>query len=312
MTTKVKEVTSAAMLSVVSNTALVVLKVAVGVLIGSVSVISEAIHSGIDLLAAVIALFAVKQSSKPADEDHPYGHGKFENVSGTVEAVLIFFAAGWIIYEAVHKFTNPNSIEEPGWGVGLMLLSAIVNFVVSENLFRVGKKAQSIALEADAWHLRTDVYTSLGVMFGLFVIWVGAKLFPTVNLQWIDPVAAIAVALLIVKAAFELTQQAARDLFDVSLPAAEMDWIKAALSGRSEVKSFHRLKTRKSGKDRFIEFHLAVDSDVSVGVAHRITDEITAAIKKHLPCSYVIIHIEPCDKTCSKACLSGCVFDRVE
>lgn len=304
-----KQVTNVATLSVVSNSALVIFKLIVGVAMGSVSVMSEAIHSAIDLVAALIALFAVKQSSKPADEDHPYGHGKFENVSGTVEAVLIFFAAAWIIFEAVHKFKSPRAIEEPGLGVALMLLSCVVNFVVSQQLFIVGKKAQSVALEADAWHLRTDIYTSIGVMFGLVVIWVGAKFFPALNLNWVDPVAAIFVALLIIKAAYDLTIQAARDLFDVSLPRDEVEWLYTTLRGRTDLAGVHHVRTRKSGKDRFFEFHIVVDPHVSVLASHAITEELTSEIKKKFQPSHVTIHVEPCDKSCSEACKSGCFVD---
>ncbi len=301
-----KKAAAVAMLSVASNTVLVVLKLIVGILMGSVSVISEAIHSGIDLLAAVIALFAVRQSNKPADEDHPYGHGKFENISGTIEAFLIFVAAGWIIFEASHKFKTPQAVEQPGWGVALMLISSIVNLLVSELLFRVGKKAQSIALEADAWHLRTDVYTSLGVMAGLLAIWIAGKFFPEKNLNWIDPAAALFVALLIIKAAYDLTLQAARDLFDVSLPAKELDWIKALLRSNPEVKGFHHLKTRKAGRTRFIEFHLVIDQQATLVESHQLTHVISAKIKMHFQGSDVIIHMEPCDQSCSPACLSGC------
>jgi cation diffusion facilitator family transporter len=295
-----------ALLSVISNTLLVGLKIAAGLVMGSVSVLSEAIHSGIDLVAAIIALFAVRQASKPADEDHPYGHGKFENVSGTIEAVLIFFAAAWIIYEAVHKLRAPQPLEAPGWGVAIMGLSALVNWIVSGILFRTGKKTQSIALEADAWHLRTDVYTSLGVMGGLLAIWLGSRLFPSADLAWIDPLAAILVAVLIIKAAYDLTVQAARDLFDVSLPPDELETIRTLLKSRREISGFHHLRTRKSGKERFIEFHLVVNPNASVAEAHALSDRITAEIKSAISHSHVMIHIEPCDNSCSPACLSGC------
>ena len=160
------------------NSVLILLKIAVGIIIGSVAVISEAIHSAVDLVAAVIALFAVRKASQAADERHPYGHGKFENISGTVEGVLIFFAAVWIIYSAVRKLMNPGELETPSWGVLVMLVSAIVNIVVSRRLFKVGRETDSVALQADGWHLRTDVYTSLGVMVGLLVIWVVGRIWP--------------------------------------------------------------------------------------------------------------------------------------
>jgi cation diffusion facilitator family transporter len=302
-----------AWLSVASNTALVVSKLFVGLLIGSVSVISEAIHSGVDLIAAIIALFAVKTSHKQADAEHPFGHGKVENISGTLEALLIFLAAGWIIYEAVHKLLEPQPIEAIGWGVGVMLVSSVVNIVVSEMLFRVGRETDSVALQADAWHLRTDVYTSAGVMVGLIAILVGERLLPGTDLFWLDPVAAIAVALLIIHAAWTLTKESGRDLMDASLPAGEIAWIRERLNGLAPaVRGFHHLRTRKAGAARFIEFHLVVDKDLTVERAHNLADAITRDIKAHLPEATVTIHVEPCDGSCRPACLEGCLLSAAE
>jgi len=299
--------TGVAILSVVSNTALILMKIAVGLLIGSVAVMSEAIHSGVDLIAALIALFAVRKSSEAADERHPYGHGKFENISGTIEAVLIFIAAAWIIYSALRKLMDPQEIEMAGWGVAVMLVSAIVNTLVSRRLFKVGRETDSVALQADGWHLRTDVYTSLGVMFGLLIIWVGSRIWPSANLGWIDPVVAIIVALMIIKAAYDLTRESARDLLDVSLPDKDVYWIPGFVKERwPTVRSFHRLRTRKAGSTRFIDFHLAVDDHMSVGEAHELGDEIVLAIKERLPDSRVYIHVEPCAYQCPESCESGC------
>jgi len=300
--------TSVAALSVLSNSVLIALKIAVGLLIGSVSVLSEAIHSGVDLLAAVIALFAVRASGQQADERHPYGHGKFENISGTVEALLIFVAAVWIIYEAVHRLIRPRAIEMPVWGVGVMLVSALVNTFVSKRLFRVGKETDSVALQADAWHLRTDVYTSVGVTVGLLVIWVAGMISPNLNLRWLDAVVAILVALMIMKAAYDLTRDSARDLLDVSLPDQDVNWIaKFVTEGWPEVRSFHNLRTRKAGAYRFVDFHLAVEDRMSVALAHALGDEIVVAIKLRLPESRVQIHVEPCDYGCKVSCVSGCL-----
>jgi cation diffusion facilitator family transporter len=283
------------------------MKIVVGIVTGSGAVLSEAIHSAVDLVAALIALFAVRKAGKAADDRHPYGHGKFENVSGTVEAVLIFFAAIWIIYSAVRKLMKPHELETPSWGVLVMLVSAIVNIVVSQRLFKVGRETDSVALQADAWHLRTDVYTSLGVMLGLLVIWIGGHFWKGASLGWIDPVVAIVVALMIMKAAYDLTKEAARDLLDVSLPDSDVRWIPEFVTGNwSQVRSFHRLRTRKAGSNRFIDFHLAVDDDMSVREAHTLGDEIVAAIKERLPESRVHIHVEPCAYECPETCESGC------
>ena len=299
--------TGVAILSVASNSALILLKIVVGVIIGSVAVISEAIHSGVDLIAALIALFAVRKAAQAADERHPYGHGKFENVSGTIEALLIFIAAIWIIYSAVRRLIDPAELEDPGWGVLVMLVSAIVNTIISRRLFKVGRETDSVALQADGWHLRTDVYTSLGVMLGLLVIWVGGRVWPGADLAWIDPAVAIVVALMIIRAAYNLTKQAARDLLDVSLPDSDVDWIPGFIKENwPQVRSFHRLRTRKAGSDRFIDFHLVVDDEMPVGEAHALGDEIVVAIKERLPESHVHIHVEPCAFECSEACESGC------
>ncbi len=285
--------TAVALVSVVSNATLVALKIVIGLLIGSVSVISEAIHSGVDLLAALIALFAVRASGKPADPGHPFGHGKFENLSGTAEALLIFVAAGWIIWEAVHRLVRGQSLERPGWGIAVMAFSAAVNTIVSGALFNVGRETDSPALQADAWHLRTDVWTSLGVMGGLGAIAVGHVLF-AVNLHWLDPVAAIAVALLIVRAAWRLTHRAGRDLLDVSLPAEEDQWIREYLDREAApARGYHHLRTRKAGAHRFVEFHLWVDPEMSVEESHALGDRLVAGIKQRLPRTRVIVHVEP-------------------
>ncbi|MBD3176927.1 MAG: cation diffusion facilitator family transporter [Armatimonadia bacterium] len=298
----------AAMLSVVSNTTLVIIKAAVGILVGSVSVLSEAIHSGVDLVAAVIAAIAVKTSGKPPDDEHPFGHGKVENVSGAIEALLIFGAGIWIIYEAAHKLMHPEPLVMPYWGVAVMALSVIVNILVSGHLFRVGEETDSMALVADAWHLRTDVWTSLGVAGGLAAIAIGGWVAPDLNLAWIDPVIAIIVALMILKAAYELTRQSSRDLIDASLPDDEEELIRRHIRSQHQVRGFHHLRTRKSGDRRFIEFHLMVDADMSVLEAHEITDRLKDWIQEHFPKSTITIHVEPCGLSCPPHCVEGCVL----
>ncbi|MDD1735113.1 MAG: cation diffusion facilitator family transporter [Methanothrix sp.] len=291
-----KRKSSVALLSVASNTILVLLKLTFGIIIGSVSVISEAIHSSVDLLAALIALFAVRTSGKPADAEHPFGHGKVENISGTVEALLIFLAAGWIIFEAVKKLKDPEPLEEVGWGVAVMMVSSAANILVSKALFKVGKETDSVALQADAWHLRTDVYTSAGVMAGLAIIWIGRIVLPGTDLNWVDPVAAIGVALLIIKAAYQLTVESARDLLDVSLPKDEEACIRKRIAAFAPtIRGFHRLCTRKSGSHRFVEFHMIVDPSMTIDESHRIADMLTCSIKQQYPGTTVHIHIEPCD-----------------
>lgn len=277
-----------ASLSVLSNSILVIFKLVVGIAINSVSVMSEAIHSGLDLVAALIALFAVNKSSKPPDAEHQYGHGKIENVSGVIEAILIFVAAIWIIREAVQKLITGAQVDAPLWGLIVMGFSAVVNWIISSLLMKTAHETDSVALEADAWHLRTDVYTSVGVAVGLFLLWAtGIHLF--------DPLIAIGVALLIIKTAFDLTGKAFSPLLDTSLPVAEENSIKEIIATYGEhFINFHKMRTRKSGSERFIDLHLVVPQHLNISDSHRVCDVIEEEIKKRFPGAHVLIHVEPC------------------
>jgi cation diffusion facilitator family transporter len=237
-----RQKTSVALLSVASNTVLVTLKLITGLLTGSISVLSEAAHSSMDLIASIIAFFAVRISARRPDAEHPFGHGKVEDISALAEALLIVIAAIWIVVEAIHKIIAPQPLATVDWGIAVMLFSVVANIVVSQLLFIVGKRTDSPALIADAWHLRTDVWTSAGVLAGLAIIWVGARLWPEVNLNWIDPTAAIVVAILIFRAALELTITAIKDLIDTSPPAHELYWLSGSgeLVSHGEVNSPHQ------------------------------------------------------------------------
>lgn len=301
----------AASLSVIACSFLVALKLAVGLMIGSVSIISEAAHSAVDLIAALMAFLSVRIAGRPADDDHPFGHGKIENISGTVEALLIFLAAYLILSEAWSKIWNPREIETVWLGAGIMLVSAVVNMFVSRRLFSVGRETDSVALQADAWHLRTDVYTSLGVMLSLAAIWIGERM--SIDLRMLDPLAAIFVSLLILKAALHLTISSARDLLDSSLPEDEKTLIKEKIfSMKPDVRGFHAFRTRRSGSYRFAEFHILVDSEMTVEESHQLTDILKEAIREQYPCSFVTIHVEPCGPHCDPGCVEGCILDEKE
>ena len=299
-----------AWLSVASNSTLVVAKFLIGLFIGSVSVLSEAIHSGIDLVASCIACYAVHAAEKPADPEHPYGHGKIENISGTVEAILIFGAALWILFEAVDKLLHPRPMAQAGLGAMVMAVSCVINFGVSRVLFRVGRRAQSVALEADAWHLMTDVYTSAGVMAALLAIALGRKYAPLLDWAWLDSAAAMLVAGLILRAAWQLTRQAASDLLDRSLPAEEQEWVRAEIVGLAPrgVCGVHKLRTRRSGLARFIDFHLLVAADMTVADSHALAEEIEGRIEKRFPGASITVHVEPCRHLCTDLCRSGCLL----
>jgi cation diffusion facilitator family transporter len=283
----------AARMSLISNTSLIIMKLIVGIFTGSVSIISEAIHSTMDLLAAIIAFFSVKISDKPADNNHPYGHGKIENISGVIESLLIFAASIWIIIEAARKIVNPGEIESVGIGFIVMFISAAVNFLVSKKLYKIAKQEDSIALEADALHLKADVYTSLGVGTGLFLIWI-------TDLNFLDPIVAILVAIFILKEAFELLKSAFNPLLDIKLSDEEIGIIENTISKYSSVFcNFHDLKTRKSGHIRYIDLHLVFPENKSIKEAHDICDKIENDIAEVLNNTQVMIHLESSDKACN-------------
>lgn len=282
----------AARFSVGSNALLVVGKLGVGITIGSVSVISEAIHSGIDLLAALIALASVRVSSRPADEEHRYGHGKVENLSALVEGALIIVAAGWIIYEALRKLSIGHAAPAVGAGLLVMGASAMLNWFVSGMLFRVAKSEESAALEADAMHLRTDVWTSVGVFGGLLAV-------RFTGLPWLDPAVALLVAAMIIRAGWQLCVQAFNPLLDRRLSEAEEDEI-IALIGQSsdEFVDYHDLRTRQAGSERHVDFHLVVHGHRSLEEVHRVCDQIEREICQRFPTAQVLIHPEPCEEDC--------------
>lgn len=279
-----------AKLSVASNTLLVLLKLIVGFYTGAVSIISEAAHSAVDLLAALIAFYAVRQSDLPPDENHAYGHGKIENLSGAIEAVLIIAAAVWIVFEAGQKLSTAEVPEALEYGIIIMFLSVLVNYFVSKRLFQVAALTESHALEADALHLQADIWTSVGVLVGLAIIKI-------TGLAWLDPLIAIIVAGVVFKAGYGMTKKSLYELTDISLPAEEEELISDIIKSNKKVISFHRLRTRRSGSHRLIDMHLILDKDMHLDQAHAVCDQLESEIKEKFGglCD-VVIHIEPCEE----------------
>jgi cation diffusion facilitator family transporter len=274
-----------ARLSIFSNTLLIILKLIVGLISGSVSIISEAIHSSMDLMAAVIAFFAVRISDNPPDSRHPYGHGKVENISGVIEAILIFIAAIWIVIEAVKKLLGERIELESIWiGSVVMLISAVVNIIVSRKLYKVARETKSVALEADALHLKTDVYTSLGVAAGLGLIML-------TGIEWLDPVVAILVALFIIKESYSLLKRAFTPLLDTSWGHDDILQLENKLN-RLDV-NYHDLRTRVAGNYRFVDIHIEMPENESVGNAHLYCDKIENELTSAFENLTVTIHVEP-------------------
>jgi len=276
-----------ALLSILSNTTLVVLKLAVGWMTGAVSIIAEGVHSGMDLVAAIIAWLSVRVADRPPDREHPFGHGKIENLSGLAEALLISAAAVLIVKESLEKMSAGTDTEMLEWGIAVMGVSAVLNTVVSYKLFRTAKRTDSMALLADAEHLRTDVITSLGVFAGLALIKI-------TGYHILDPIAAMAVAGLIFHISIKLIWQTVAPLIDSTLPEREREIINESLKECDpKVVGWHKIRTRKSGSWRFIDLHVQVKSDLTVLEAHELVDEIENCIKDALPKSHVLVHVEP-------------------
>lgn len=276
----------AASVSVVSNTCLLVLKTAVGLTTGSVGVLSAAADSLNDLTASVIALFSVRASARPADVEHPYGHGKIENISSAVQALLIFIAAVYIIYEAINRIVFPQPLTSPESGMAVMAVTAVVDLAVSRYLLRVADETDSAAIRADAYHLTTDVWASGGVFIALALVHLtGIKLF--------DPIVALIVAAAIIRVSVMLTMEAAGVLVDARLPEDEVREIETIVMKTPGVVGFHQLRARKSGPFRQIDFHLILPGQTSVADAHALSEVVEAAVHDRFPNTTIVTHIEP-------------------
>jgi cation diffusion facilitator family transporter len=283
----------AAWLSVGSNTLLTLGKLAAGMASGSVSIMSEAAHSGMDLIASGLATFSVHVADRPPDSTHPYGHEKVENVSGVIEGLLIFLAAAWIINEAVDKLVHGVELSNLDQGLAVMAVSAGLNLFVATCLRRSAVLNRSVALEADAAHLYTDVYTSVGVLIGLLIITIGKRFFQ-VDLSWMDPAIAIVVAGLILTTAYRITRKSFLPLMDTPASPEEMRVIREALSGFSaRGMDFHKLRTRRAGGSLHIDLHMGCKPGISLEKGHEVSHELKSRIEQSVPGANVLVHLEP-------------------
>lgn len=284
----------AARTSVISNTCLTLGKLLVGILTGSVSILSEALHSGLDLVAAVMAFMAVRRSREPADADHNFGHGKYESMSSLAEGALILVAVILIVAGAGRRLlAGETEVREPILGIIIMAVSVIVNVLVSRMLFRVSQETDSLALEADAWHLRTDVWTSAGVFGGMIVIAIGAALGFRES-HHLDPIIAIAIAVVIARAAWDISLRSYNHLVDRSLPKEDVGIIESLLAEHyPQLAGYHRLRTRQAGPERYIDVHLEVPGNQSVADSHTLCDHLEQDLRELIPGAQVLIHVEP-------------------
>ena len=277
----------AAGLSITSNALIIATKIVAGMVSGSISIISEAIHSLSDFLASVLTFFAVTRSAEPADKNHPFGHGKYEDMSGFIEGGLIIFAGFFIIYEAISKLIKGYTLEADSMlGIYVMSFAVVANFLVSRYLFYVAKKSDSVSLLADAEHLSTDIFSSLGVLVGLVLIKI-------TGIAALDPIIALIVALIILKAGFSISKETLNNLLDGSLPAEDITKIEEILKKNSVIKGYKNIKGRKSGQYKDVELTLLFNPDMKISCAHNVCDQIENEIKSSLGQVNTIIHAEP-------------------
>lgn len=281
----------AAAVSIISNSLLIVLKLLAGVISGSIAIISEAIHSGSDLLASSITFMSVNESSKPADDEHQFGHGKFEDFASLIEGILIILASFYIIFEALKKILYGLEMEvNANFGLAVMLFSMVANFFVSAYLFKVAKKTNSTALYADGEHLRTDIYSSFAVFAGLIMVRVtGHHIF--------DPLMAILVSIIIFIAGLKICEEAKNSLLDTSLEEEEINQIKTIINKYIEdgVLALKNLRTRKAGLKKNIEIILLVEGTMHISTSHKLCDKIEDEIENLLHNTDTTIHLEPKD-----------------
>jgi cation diffusion facilitator family transporter len=280
-----------AALSVVSNSALILLKVVAGTVTGSVAILTEAIHSSIDLVASIVAFFSVRKAGEPADESHRYGHEKLENLAAAIEGILILVGSAVIAFEAIRRLIRGGELKLLGVGIAVVAVSMVVNLVVSALIARTARRTNSAALEADAAHLRTDALTSGGVLIALVLVQVTGA-------EWIDPAVALLVAASIVTTGVRLLLRSMRVLVDEALPVDEVATIRTTIEEFADrgVVGYHELRTRRAGSRRYIDLHIQFREGTSLEDAHRTAHELQEQIGAQLGGADVLIHLEPGDR----------------
>ena len=283
-----------ARLSIFSVALLILLKAAASIITGSISIRADAVHSVIDLAGVIIGYVGIRISSKPPDRQHAFGHGKVESIASAIIAGLIFLAAGAIAYEAVNRLISGGTLEMVALGIWVTAAAVMINGAVAWQARRVARAAESVALEATARHMFTDVLSSVAVLAGLILV-------QLTGLNILDPVVALLVAALIVRTAYDVMRKSISDLIDAKLPEAEEEIIRSAIMEHAgELINFHALRTRKAGNRRYIDLHLVMPKDISVAEAHRMCDHLERDIKSKLSRASLTIHVEPCGEDCDK------------
>jgi len=289
-----KEKTTAALSSVIAAIGLTVFKVIVGIATNSLGILAEAAHSGLDLMAAMMTFFAVRVADKPADRGHPFGHGKVENISALFETLLLLATSGWIIYEAIHRLKAPEvHVEVSIWSFIVMGTSIIVDVSRSRMLYAAAKKHNSQALEADALHFSTDIWSSSVVILGLILVLV-ARWFPSLAfLEKGDAIAALMVAAIVVFVSGELGVRSIQALLDAAPKNGERDRIIKEITQMEDIADVHAVRIRSSGAGWFVDMHVTMNGRMSLNRSHALTEQIEGTVKEILPGADVTVHVEP-------------------
>ncbi len=283
--------------SIVVNSLLFILKLLVGIITMSMAILSDSIDSGIDVITSAMARYSVRMANEPADERHTYGHGKYENLSDFVQAIIIIMIAGFVILESMRRLFTGISLDVLEYGIVIMLISVISKLGVSRGMLAVARKHDSMAMEANALNLQADVWMSLGVLASLSIIWLFSGDYP--DIIYLDPIVGLVIAAIIIKAGIDIARRSSQDLLDEVLPPEEERVVHQVLEQhRAEFLEYHRFRARKSGAERHIDMHLVLPKDHSVEEAHELTDRIESEIKAKLKNATVVIHMEPCEGEC--------------
>jgi cation diffusion facilitator family transporter len=289
---------SVAKLAILAVSLLILMKVAASIVTGSIAIRADAVHSAIDLFGVIIGYIGIRIASKPPDERHPFGHGKAENIASVVIAGLIFIAAGTIVYQAITRLITGGAVELVTIGIYVTAAAIAINLAVSWYSLRVARATDSLALEATARDLLADVLSSGAVLVGLILV-------RLTGITILDPIVALLVAAIIARTAFLTMKKSFGGLMDIKLPQAEEDEIIAAIKKHSDqIAGFHKVRTRKAGNQRYIDFHLVVSKHISVEQAHQLCDQLEREIENRLSDTSVTIHVEPCDGKCEQCSTS--------
>ncbi|MCR4393621.1 MAG: cation diffusion facilitator family transporter [Dehalococcoidales bacterium] len=273
---------------------LVLVKIIAGILTGSLSIFAQTADSAVDLFAVIVSFITLRVATKPADREHPFGHGKMETVAVVTQGLLIFLIGVVIAYFAVQRILKPSAISYPEIGMVVMAFSILVSFILSRYILGRREALKSSFLMGTAQNIAADIYSALAVLAGMVVIRFT---------RWyiIDPVIALLIVIWLFKIAVGIIRRSSHGLIDEKLPPAEEEIINATIMEHcSQLLGYHRLRTRKSGYQRYIDLHLVVPRDTSVADAHRITEHLEQDIRRKLPHTSMIIHIEPCDNNCAE------------